>query len=319
MKKAGEVIMIVHKKKCFIITPISNKDSDIRKEIESIIDNAIEPAIGEKFDIKVAHREFQLGSIIDGIIKMIYEADLIIANVTDLNPNVIYELGLAHGICKPVIIISNERTKLSFDLSVENTLFFSDGPACISEIKEGIKKMECRIDYERGSFGPVYSTLKANVLEKKLQETNINLKDELFLFWEDAIKRLETKIDESKNTIDNNIELPLYVKSTGWKEENGEWVYVDKNGEKETNEWEKSGDNWFYLGPDGHLIMDDLIRYKGDIYYVDENGAMVNNMFVFLNEGKMYFGENGKAIMDGEKKIGDTIYNFKKGIVIEDM
>ena len=96
-------------------------------------------------------------------------------------------------------------------------------------------------------------------------------------------------------------------------------MYVDKNGEKETNEWEKSGDNWFYLGPDGHLIMDDLIRYKGDIYYVDENGAMVNNMFVFLNEGKMYFGENGKAIMDGEKKIGDTIYNFKKGIVIEDM
>ena len=51
-----------------------------------------------------------------------------------------YELGLAHALCKPVVIIAKEGTKLPFDIITENTIFFADGPSGIFEIKEGLEK-----------------------------------------------------------------------------------------------------------------------------------------------------------------------------------
>ena len=96
--------------------------------------------------------------------------------------------------------------------------------------------------------------------------------------------------------------------ATGWQEENGTWVYYDKNGDKETEKWEKSGDNWFYLNEDGEMATDVIVEYNDNYYYVDENGSMVSNKWVSIenedydgdNEDDpanhwYYFGANGKA------------------------
>ena len=96
--------------------------------------------------------------------------------------------------------------------------------------------------------------------------------------------------------------------ATGWQEENGTWVYYDKNGDKETEKWEKSGDNWFYLNDDGEMATDVIVEYNDNYYYVDENGSMVSNKWVSIenedydgnNEDEpanhwYYFGANGKA------------------------
>ncbi len=96
--------------------------------------------------------------------------------------------------------------------------------------------------------------------------------------------------------------------ATGWQEENGTWVYYDKNGDLETEKWEKSGDNWFYLNEDGEMATDVLVEYNDNYYYVDENGSMVANKWVSLENDDYdgdddnepvnhwyYFGSNGKA------------------------
>ena len=46
----------------------------------------------------------------------------------------------------------------------------------------------------------------------------------------------------------------------GWAEEDGTWVYYDKNGDKVSNEWKKSGDNWYYLDDNGEMTVDELIE-----------------------------------------------------------
>jgi glucan-binding YG repeat protein len=95
--------------------------------------------------------------------------------------------------------------------------------------------------------------------------------------------------------------------ATGWQEENGTWVYYDKNGDKETEKWEKSGDNWFYLNEDGEMATDAIVEYNDNYYYVDENGSMVANKWVSVENSDYgdddtepanhwyYFGANGKA------------------------
>lgn len=55
-------------------------------------------------------------NILKDIIQNIYDADIIIADLTGLNPNVFYELGIAHTLNKKVIIITQNIETLPFDL-----------------------------------------------------------------------------------------------------------------------------------------------------------------------------------------------------------
>lgn len=55
-------------------------------------------------------------NILQDIVGGIYEADVVIADLTGLNPNVFYELGLAHAMNKKVIIITQDLTELPFDI-----------------------------------------------------------------------------------------------------------------------------------------------------------------------------------------------------------
>lgn len=66
------------------------------------------------------------------IVREIIEADLIIADLTEPNPNVYYELGVSHTIGNKTIIISQHLEHLPFDVRNEFTLGYAS-------TKEGIK------------------------------------------------------------------------------------------------------------------------------------------------------------------------------------
>ena len=73
------------KEKCFVITPIGDDNDPIRRHIEGIIEAAITPALGVKYEIIVAHKISEPGSITKQIISEIYSAKLVIANITNRN------------------------------------------------------------------------------------------------------------------------------------------------------------------------------------------------------------------------------------------
>ena len=55
-------------------------------------------------------------SVIEEFYRAIESADLIICDLSESNPNVMYELGYAHALQKPVILISNQLANVPFDL-----------------------------------------------------------------------------------------------------------------------------------------------------------------------------------------------------------
>lgn len=55
-------------------------------------------------------------NILQNIVEGINMADVVIADLTGLNPNVFYELGLAHAMDKKVIIITQNISELPFDI-----------------------------------------------------------------------------------------------------------------------------------------------------------------------------------------------------------
>jgi len=94
------------KLKLFVIMPFSEKtDSRPKGFFEEVLRSLITPAgIASKFSVATANKQ---GSdvIQSTIINDLLEADLVLADLTDHNPNVLFELGVRMAMDKPVALI----------------------------------------------------------------------------------------------------------------------------------------------------------------------------------------------------------------------
>lgn len=72
--------------------------------------------LGDKYEFSNAGDLDNQQSILQDIVMGIANADVIIADVTGLNPNVFYELGLCHALDKKVILITQDISELPFDI-----------------------------------------------------------------------------------------------------------------------------------------------------------------------------------------------------------
>ena len=193
------------KKTCFVITPIGDDNSDIRRHIDGIIDQAIKPAIGEKYEISVSHRDFEIGSINDRIVKRVYESDLVIANLTNTNPNVMYELAIRYSSGKPAIVIAEKGTKLPFDVIDENTIFYINDPSGANELKDKICETEKRIDYKKKDYGPIYKAINKIPLYNEVESGAVTGEDvSSGKMMQYIIDRLDT-IEKNMSTTNQSI------------------------------------------------------------------------------------------------------------------
>ena len=145
--------------RCFIITPIGDDSDPIRRHIEGIIDAAIRPALCDKYELVVAHKISEPGSITKQIIKEIYSDKLAIANLTNKNPNVMYELAFRHSLGKPVIMIAEKGTPLPSDIIMERTIFYQNDAQGVLELKDNIIAAEAKIDFNKES-SPIYDVIQ---------------------------------------------------------------------------------------------------------------------------------------------------------------
>lgn len=96
--------------KCFIIMPFGGWFDKYYLEI-------YKPAIEEAgFSANRADDLYRPGNIVNDIWSYTKNADVILADLTNKNPNVFYELGLAHAITKPAVLITASMEDVPFDL-----------------------------------------------------------------------------------------------------------------------------------------------------------------------------------------------------------
>lgn len=77
----------------------------------------IKEYLGDSYNLAHASEVDNQQNILADVIRPIYEADIILADLTGLNPNVMYELGIAHSFNKKTIMISRDDVNcLPFDI-----------------------------------------------------------------------------------------------------------------------------------------------------------------------------------------------------------
>lgn len=161
------------KKTCFIITPVDNKQDEIRRHMDGIIDSIITPVMANDYKITVAHRLTLSGSINKRIIELVYNSDLVIANLTHANPNVMYELAFRHTLGTPTITIAESGSELPFDISSERTIFYKNDIQGVYEAQEELRKCLSQIDYSSGkTIGPIHDYLDSVELTHLISSHN---------------------------------------------------------------------------------------------------------------------------------------------------
>lgn len=112
--------------RCFVIGPIGEAGSAVRRKADWVLHGLIKPVLEDPtlgYHVKRADQDPNPGSISDAMINDIYDAELVVADLTGFNPNAFYELGIRHAFQKPAIHVIAERgTKPPFDNQDQRTI-----------------------------------------------------------------------------------------------------------------------------------------------------------------------------------------------------
>ncbi len=78
------------------------------------------------FDVVRIDEKAGPGVIFQDIQQEIEQAEVVIAEVTPANPNVFYEVGYAHALAKPTILLARKEAQLPFDIKSFRVVFYND-------------------------------------------------------------------------------------------------------------------------------------------------------------------------------------------------
>jgi hypothetical protein len=117
----------------FVLMPFKD---DFKPVYEDHIRN-----VSKNLNMKVKRADdfFSSTNIIDDVWSAIFSSKILIADCTDRNPNVFYELGIAHTLGKKVIIITQNKDDVPFDINHRRYLLYDYTPRGMKSFEESLK------------------------------------------------------------------------------------------------------------------------------------------------------------------------------------
>jgi hypothetical protein len=121
--------------KAFVVMQFSSPYNEIYEDVIKTV--CLEFGV----EARRADETYSPGLILADIVEKITESEFVIAEITPANPNVYYEVGYAHAINKPIILlVDSDIEKLPFDISGFRALFYENTIAGKSKFEEKLRK-----------------------------------------------------------------------------------------------------------------------------------------------------------------------------------
>ena len=123
---------------CFVMMPFGSPIGDY---YSSIYKPAIEKA--NLIPVRADNEIFGAGKIMDQVWSGINAAKVLVAEMTTKNANVFYELGIAHALRKPVVLVSSNEDDVPFDLKHIRVIYYDKndpfwGQKLLNKVAENI-------------------------------------------------------------------------------------------------------------------------------------------------------------------------------------
>ena len=223
-------------RRLFVACPIGEEGSPTRTLSDQVLEHLIEDAIvrdPELAGIEVvrADKIGKPGKITSQIIHEVQRADVLVADLTNLNPNVMYELGIRQATNKPSVLIAKKGTNLPFDLQAYRTVFYDLG---LDEIANARKDLGMQIksafagvrEYSQDvMFNPTSSKQRdaslLALLDRMAEEDNRTAR---------SLEQAVTSIDHLSDRVGSAVEEVRQIFTTGYRGA-GTYLYIDGEDE----------------------------------------------------------------------------------------
>ncbi len=171
--------------KIFVITPFQDDFLQLYEELKETFDCNFE--FTRAGDLNTCH------NILKDIVQGIENAHIVLADITGLNPNVFYELGLAHAMHKKVIMITQNIEELPFDIRSYKIIKYGMHFNEVKSLKSELSRLFMGFADGSMEFGNPVTDFSLN-LKNTISQTNFPIeivKEEEFGFLDYFVKIIE--------------------------------------------------------------------------------------------------------------------------------
>lgn len=179
-------------KTCFVVCPIGEDGSDIRKRSDKLLKHIIKPVCSDcDFECIRVDELNRSDSLTETILEYLKNADLVIADLTDHNPNAFYEIGYRTALDKPIIHLKDKSINIPFDVSTIRTFDYDlTDLDLVDSLKERLVKTINSIQFAN-------DPTSNNTSENKTENFNSQILEELFKI-QDSISDLSKNLINQK-------------------------------------------------------------------------------------------------------------------------
>lgn len=190
---------------CGIVMPIAAMGDYSEShwlDVQNVIKEAVTVA---GYEARLVSESADATVIIKSIVQNIYNDDIVVCDVSGMNPNVMFELGMRLAFDKPVVIIKDDVTRFSFDISTIEHLVYPKSLRyqAIQQFKVKLAEKIKATLFASNNEG--YSSFLSNFGSftiANLRETTLNAPE--------ALEKILTKLDRFDGRLLNleNVRLP---------------------------------------------------------------------------------------------------------------
>jgi len=189
-------------KQCFVVSPIGEENTSTRKRADLVLKHVIKPAI-ESIGFRVARADTisEAGIITNQIITRIIDDDLVIADLSERNPNVFYEVAIRQAARKALILIIQKGEQIPFDLTGMRAIQLDHTDLdSVEEVKEEI------IRQAKAEIGKVPDQIESPIstaIQLQSLVTSGNVEEKFIANITNDISRLGASMDHLKGSLDS--------------------------------------------------------------------------------------------------------------------
>lgn len=208
-------------KKCFVMMPISNQGNYPEGHFTKVYEQIFKPAIE-----KAGYEPYRVdeNSISDSIIGKIFEAiqecPMDLCDLSNRNPNVLYELGIRQAYDKPVVLVQDDKTERIFDVSGISTVQYKSNRLYEEVMAAREKIIRAITETKSGKRNSIIKIVKAQTAEISTDDISKEDKIEIMIagLVEDIKELKDNRGAYSKRELDNIRFFPSpekHIYSTG--------------------------------------------------------------------------------------------------------
>jgi hypothetical protein len=142
------------RRRCFVVSAFGSSPDEQRRH-KQVLRHLVQKVLAERYEVVRADQIDDEGLITNQIIEHLLEDDLVVADLTGLNPNVFYEIAVRHAARKPIVHLITKGEAIPFDVANMRAVPYAlDDPDLLEEAQGELDRKVRAIEERDWTAGP---------------------------------------------------------------------------------------------------------------------------------------------------------------------